>query len=370
MQIIKDISTSKRWENILTASIDKIIIFLTICAVPATIASISRIPMSGLMVSMFLHAIISVALIATTIYRKRLSINFKMNFILIVTSLVAIAGVYNWGLLGNGMLWSILSIIFITLFYGIKVGIYASIIFAIYVSIIGYLYINGILETSVDPVSYLSSVSGWLTAILGSLIPLTSSVLIIGSLYLAAKQALLQLDRQRVEITILAEQDELTGIYNSRVFHSLLEQSIERAKRHNGWVYLVNIDLDNFKSINDNYGHHAGDEVLKFTAKQLLEVTRDEDTICRIGGDEFLMLIESPTKYSNQQLDIIINRIKSAINIPYIYEGTTIEISGSIGYAEYNAEETPNLKDKEDILKLADREMYKDKQRLRAQQMS
>lgn len=370
MQIIKDISASKRWENILTTSIDKIIVFLTLCAVPATIASISRISMSGFKLSLFLHAIITLALIVTTIFRKRLSPLIKMNFLLIITCVVSIAGVFNWGLLGNGMLWSILSIIFITLFYGIKVGIYASIIFGVYVSIIGYLYIHGILETSVDPVSYLSSVSGWSTAILGSLIPLTISVLIIGNLYLAAKQALLQLDRQRLEITIIAEQDELTGIYNSRVFHNLLEQSIQRAKRHNGWLYLVNIDLDNFKSINDNYGHHAGDEVLKFTAKQLLEVTRNEDTICRIGGDEFLMLIESPTRYSNQQLDIIINRIKSAINIPYIYEDTTIEISGSIGYAEYNTVETPTLKDKEGILKLADREMYKDKQRQSAQQTS
>lgn len=370
MQIIKDISESKRWEDILTNSIDKILIFLTICAVPATIASIARISMAGLRFSMILHILITLGLITSTLYRHKLTTEFKMNFILVITSLVAIAGVYNWGLLGNGMLWSILSIIFITLFYGIKIGVYASLVFFVYVSVIGFLYIEGVLEPSVEPMAYITSVSGWLTAVLGSLVPLTSSVLIIGTLYIAAKQALTQLNQQRVEITILAEQDVLTGIYNSRVFHSLLEKSIERSKRHGGWVYLINIDLDKFKNINDNYGHHAGDEVLKFTAKQLIEVTRDEDTICRVGGDEFLILIESPTRYSKEKLNLIVDRIKEAINMPFKYDDTTIKISGSIGYAEYNSKATPHLKGKEDILKLADREMYKDKQNLRAQQTS
>ncbi|GAA4361930.1 hypothetical protein GCM10023151_15720 [Kangiella marina] len=212
--------------------------------------------------------------------------------------------------------------------------------------------------------------SGWLTGVIGALLPLSITVVVIGTLYEAARDSLKTLEKQKVDITILAERDDLTGIYNSRVFHNMLDQAIERSKRHGSWVYLVNIDLDNFKDINDSYGHHAGDAILRYMAKQLLNVTRGEDTLCRVGGDEFLMLIDSPEKHSKEELNVVVERLKAAIEIPYIYEKTKLSIRGSIGYAEYNAKATPSIKNKDDLLKQADREMFKDKERTRAQQTS
>ena len=370
MKLLNDISQFSEWEKILVGSIDKIIIILAICSVPATIASYSRIPISGFQISMALHLFIAISLVTSAYIRHKLSVKFKLNMVLVLTVLISLAGVYNWGLLGNGILWSILSIIFITLYYGIKFGIFSIGLFFVYVSIIGYLYTQGIITPQADPSVYAVSVSGWLTGIIGSLLPLSISVLIIGTLYQAARDSLIRLERQRIEITILAERDDLTGIYNARVFRKLLEQAIERSKRHNTWVYLINSDLDNFKSINDNYGHHAGDATLQYIAKQLLNVTRGEDTLCRVGGDEFLMLIDSPQRHSPQELEVVIKRIKAAIEIPYIYEKTKLKVRGSIGYAEYNATSTPELKNKDDILKLADSQMFKDKELSRAQQTS
>ncbi len=370
MKLLNDISQFSEWEKVLVNSIDKIVVILAVCSVPATIASLSRISLSGFQISMGLHVAIAISLVTIAIMRHKFTIKFKLNVVLLITVLVSFVGVLNWGLLGNGILWSVLSIIFVTLYYGIKSGALCAAAFLFYVSIVGYLYINGVIQPQVDPSVYAISLSGWLTGVIGALLPLSITIVIIGTLYEAARHSLLKLEQQRVEITILAERDDLTGIYNARVFHKMLQQAIERSKRHDSWVYLINIDLDNFKTINDNYGHHAGDAILCYIAKQLLSVTRGEDTLCRVGGDEFLMLIESPHRHQPEELEAVIQRIRAAIEIPYIYEKTKLSIKGSIGYAEYNAKATPHLKNKDDILKEADKEMFKNKKVSRSQEIS
>lgn len=370
MKLLNDISQFSEWEKVLVNSIDKIIVILAICSVPATIASLGRVSLSGFQFSMGLHIAIAISLVTVAIMRQRLTIKFKLNLVLLITALISLVGVLNWGLLGNGILWSVLSIIFVTLYYGIKSGIVCALAFFVYVSLVGYFYINGLIQPQVDPDAYVVSVSGWMTGVVGALLPLSITIVIIGTLYEAARNSLIRLERQRVEITILAERDDLTGIYNARVFHKMLQQAIERSKRHDSWVYLINIDLDNFKSINDNYGHHAGDAILCYIAKQLLNVTRGEDTLCRVGGDEFLMLIESPERHEPQELKAVIERIKTAIEIPYIYEKTKLSVRGSIGFAEYNAEATPHLRNKDDILKEADKAMFRNKEISRTQEIS
>lgn len=370
MKLINDISQYQGWEEVLAASIDKIIVILAICSVPAAIASTSRVTISGFQPSMALHIAICLSLIIAALKRRHLSVKFKLNYLLLLSVAVSVFGIYNWGLIGNGFLWSLLVIVFSTLYYGIKAGFIASIAFCLYCSVIGFLYISGFLDMPIDPESYFTSLSGWATAVIGALFPLCLTVLVVGTLYDTAKSMLLKLEKQRVEITVLAERDSLTGLYNARVFHELIAHAMERSKRHDSWVYLVNIDLDNFKSVNDSYGHHAGDCVLKYISDQLLAATRSEDTLCRVGGDEFLILIEHPKRHSEEQLQQLITRLKEAIEIPYLYEGQTLEIRGSIGIAEYNAESTPDLISKDDILKRGDRNMFKDKRKNRAQQAS
>ncbi|MEI8206252.1 MAG: GGDEF domain-containing protein [Kiritimatiellales bacterium] len=92
----------------------------------------------------------------------------------------------------------------------------------------------------------------------------------------------------------LAEQavrDPLTGLYNRRIFDEALAQNIEAARRYGRELSLVLFDLDGFKRVNDTLGHQAGDEVLKFFAKLLQETARKADVVCRIGGDEFAVIL-------------------------------------------------------------------------------
>jgi diguanylate cyclase (GGDEF)-like protein len=113
---------------------------------------------------------------------------------------------------------------------------------------------------------------------------------------------------------IAALHDDLTGLPNRVLFKDRLEHGLAQAKRH-GWTLAVMfVDLDNFKVINDTYGHQAGDAVLQTVAMRLKHNTRNEDTIGRVGGDEFLYLL---TQIRDQNdLAIIAAKILKAIQAP------------------------------------------------------
>ncbi|AOE50720.1 GGDEF domain-containing protein [Kangiella sediminilitoris] len=370
MKLLNDINQIRGWERVLERSINKILIVLAVCAIPAALASVSRVTISGFQPSMVLHIAVSASLVFFALRRRHFSIKLKLNYLLLLSLLISTFGVYNWGLMGNGFIWSVLGIIFITLYYGSKFGAISAVLFCLYCTIIGVLYITGKLQLAVEPGSYVTSIAGWATAIIGALLPLSLTVLVVGTLYNSARSMLQKLEKQQIEITILAEQDSLTGLYNTRVFQQLIEQAMERSKRHDSWVYLINIDLNSFKQVNDNYGHHAGDQILKHVANQLLSITRGGDTLCRVGGDEFLILLEHPKRYSSLEIIHLIKRLKQAVSFPYEYDGTTLKVSCSAGYAEYNALHTPYLVTKDDILKEADRKMFEDKKSARTQQAS
>ena len=100
-------------------------------------------------------------------------------------------------------------------------------------------------------------------------------------------------DRKRGEenVAFLAYHDELTGLPSRSMFDELLDLSISRARRHDGAVAVIAVDVDDFRLVNDSLGHASGDEILKVVADRLREASRETDLVARRGGDQFLLLI-------------------------------------------------------------------------------
>ncbi|MGA2187099.1 MAG: GGDEF domain-containing protein [Steroidobacteraceae bacterium] len=108
--------------------------------------------------------------------------------------------------------------------------------------------------------------------------------------------------------------DQLTGLPNRVLFTDRLEHALAHAKRHQWILAVMFVDLDNFKSINDTYGHQAGDAVLRTVATRLAHTTRNDDTVSRYGGDEFLCLL-TPL-HEQEDIAIVAAKIRKAIQAP------------------------------------------------------
>ncbi|MBI5005760.1 MAG: diguanylate cyclase [Nitrosomonadales bacterium] len=141
------------------------------------------------------------------------------------------------------------------------------------------------------------------------------------------------LHEQQDKLDHLASHDSLTGLPNRRLFLDRLDQALARAKRHETQVALLFIDLDNFKTINDTHGHHAGDAVLQTVAQRLRTLLRETDMAARIGGDEFIVLIEGPC--DDASMESIVRKVQASLSLPVPYQDIELESGGSIGIGRY-----------------------------------
>ena len=158
------------------------------------------------------------------------------------------------------------------------------------------------------------------------------------------------------ELLRLATQDHLTELSNRKVFDESLAMSIKQAKRYNRHGAVIYIDLDNFKGINDNYGHKAGDLILKEVGRVLKDIFRETDTVSRIGGDEFAVIMsEVDCDEAQQKADIIEAEIKK---IRVTAHNKEVSISASMGVQIFNGRNCPS---EEDIVEGADKAMYNKK---------
>lgn len=158
----------------------------------------------------------------------------------------------------------------------------------------------------------------------------------------------------QVKIHHLAHHDSLTGLCNRRLFTQVLELELARAKRNKSSLALIFLDLDGFKSINDDHGHGAGDYVLQQFSERLKLILRESDTLARLGGDEFAAILPAPGE--DEHLKVIATRIIEAQQQPILYSGESLKVGISIGIAiHYKGQPL------ESLLHEADQAMYQAK---------
>ncbi|MES2205546.1 MAG: GGDEF domain-containing protein [Pseudomonadota bacterium] len=156
-------------------------------------------------------------------------------------------------------------------------------------------------------------------------------------------------------ITHLAHHDTLTGLANRALFHQRLNQIMMRSQRNYSMIALLYMDVDKFKSINDTLGHNVGDELLKQFSQRLSRSVRSTDTVSRLGGDEFTVILEAVGNEKNAE--IIINKILSEIRQPFNLAGNLHNVTSSIGVAYYTAEPITS----DELIRRSDSALYKAK---------
>src|ERR671937_595681 len=155
----------------------------------------------------------------------------------------------------------------------------------------------------------------------------------------------------------LADLDALTGLHNRRFFHETLGREVSRAKRYDRRLALIVFDLDDFKAINDRIGHLAGDSVLAETAERVRDVVRSADIACRVGGDEFGIILPESNLADAEQLS---RRMQQAVSAKPI--GQAGRLSFSAGVAELKPDDDTTV-----FFERADEALYNAKERGKAQ---
>lgn len=163
--------------------------------------------------------------------------------------------------------------------------------------------------------------------------------------------------RQQAELEFIAHFDPLTGLPNRVLLTDRLNQAIVHSERHHNLIAVIFIDLDGFKEINDKYGHSTGDSLLEVLAMRFKNTVRKEDTVSRIGGDEFVAVFSDFD--SQENLHQVLERLLADANRAFDYKGVEMSVSASIGVVLYDGQGEGVSADL--LMRQADQAMYQAK---------
>lgn len=163
-----------------------------------------------------------------------------------------------------------------------------------------------------------------------------------------------QLEEVLLQMETLAMTDQLTGLFNRRYFLSVFEKEFSRIMRYNHPASCLMIDIDHFKNINDEYGHHAGDRVLKEISQLMTDCLRKSDTLARWGGEEFIILLPETTKEDALQ---VASRILTSVST-FMFSSFPRQLTVSIGLSGIPA---TDIDTPEKLIAASDRALYEAK---------
>lgn len=184
----------------------------------------------------------------------------------------------------------------------------------------------------------------------------------VGHLTAAFNRVLAKLLESRAKLEHMAHHDTLTGLPNRQLLADRMKQALARAKRSGGKVAVLFLDLDGFKPINDELGHEAGDAALREVALRLSKVVRDEDTLARVGGDEFVIFLSDLNEQARTSAELVANKCLAVFNQPLMMGEQFCTLGTSIGIALGNSGSATGP-----LLIAADRAMYQAKAAGRSQ---
>jgi diguanylate cyclase (GGDEF)-like protein len=184
----------------------------------------------------------------------------------------------------------------------------------------------------------------------------------VGHLTIAFNRVLSKLLVSRSELEHIANHDALTGLPNRQLLADRMKQAMARAQRNKEQLALLFLDLDGFKPVNDSLGHEAGDVVLHEVAERLSAVMRGEDTLARVGGDEFVILLSDLSGNARDAAELVANKCLAVFQQPFVIYGQSCQLGVSIGIVIGNGDCSSDK-----LLIAADQAMYQAKESGRGQ---
>lgn len=262
--------------------------------------------------------------------RKQLSLRFKSTYVAIASASVAYLGILKYGLMAAGFSVIPMTGLIFALYFSQRTFILFYVFNVLFLGLIAIMYTTGITSHILPSEFFTTSFSHWMMFVIASMIV----VYFIGVSVLEYKKELglvvQEITEQRRVMEKLASYDQLTGLSLMTFAEKKIEKLISERAEHSH-VAVMFIDVDNFKTINDHYGHEAGDCCLKFIANAIKSVIREGDEACRIGGDEMVVICDQ-IKSDADALELS-DRLAQHVAAGFMYKKHHIPVSVSIGVA-------------------------------------
>ena len=316
------------------------------------------------------HLAVSVITISIALLRHRLPHALKSTALVAAPFIVGTAGLVLMGMYGAAYFWIALTVATVSILFSIRIGALVALLAAAVPIASGWGFVSGHLAPPFDLNAHAVNTSAWLNFLtVTSLVPFVM-LLAIRSVKNSILELLVRvhsqrdqiaeqrdlLDQQRHQLEALATHDTLTGLPTRLLATDRLQMAISNADRAGHRAGLLFIDLDGFKAVNDAYGHEMGDLVLQEISQRLKGALRTGDTVARVGGDEFLVILHCLTDDADAAFEVaraLIVEMSRQIELA----GRCVTAVASIGIALFpeHGRDIPTLR------RLADAAMYRAK---------
>lgn len=321
-------------------------------ALIGTPMSVMRAQATGWLPVYSLHLAAGLLFVAVYFARNVLSYRVKLATLFAVFVTIGCSGIFSFGLLGSSVWFLVMCSFLASTFFSMRAGVVVAIATGLILVFAAYLFTTGVLKVPIDANAYITSPTGWGTLLITtSIMPFLVSAA-FGVYQKTIIDLLHELQQQRDHIADLAARDDLTGLPLENLANDRLMMKMHSAIRDRTRIAFMFVDLNGFKAVNDTWGHEAGDRFLQAIATRLKNSVRVEDTVARVGGDEFIVILGN-LKDRNEAVPVA-EKIIAAVSVPVAYAGQSIISGVSIGISIFPEDAT----DIATLRRLADRAMY------------
>lgn len=300
-----------------------------------------------------LHALLIVVTLLMVVLRRRLPFRLKTAVLLASFLLLGLFGIFTLGMMGTGYWWCLQAAVLAATLVSMRAGAGLAVVCALVLLAAGLGFVGGALVLPFDLNQHARSASAWSAFLVVVLFAPMALLLALGSYQATVAQLVEQVNRHRLQLARQVGHDTLTGLPLLPLATDRLEMAMKHAQRSGQRVALLFVDLDGFKALNDRHGHAAGDHVLQQVAARLRNAVRDEDTVARVGGDEFMLVIGNLG--DAQPAARLAGKLNADLALPIDWLGQRLQVGASIGIALFPDHE----RDAHELRRQADAAMYR-----------